>query len=116
MLLVNGSPQPFPLRLKTTTKYRFRFINIAPDNAAMRVSLRSAGVPLPWHIIAKDGADLPPTAATMKTAETGITVGETFDVEYETDAAQELTLEVYLPGPKIRATQALLFTADQPHN
>jgi FtsP/CotA-like multicopper oxidase with cupredoxin domain len=116
MLLVNGSPQPFPLRLKTGTKYRFRLINIAPDNAAMRVSLRRAGVPVQWLIFAKDGADLPPAAATMKTAEMGITVGETYDVEYEADTAQELSLEVYLPGPKLRATQGLVFTADRPRN
>jgi FtsP/CotA-like multicopper oxidase with cupredoxin domain len=116
MLLVNGSPQPFPLRLKTGTKYRFRFINIAPDNVAMRVSLRQAGIPVQWRGIAKDGADLPPTTATMKTAETGITVGETFDVEYEADTPQELSLEVYLPGPKFRATQGLVFIADRPRN
>jgi FtsP/CotA-like multicopper oxidase with cupredoxin domain len=116
MLLVNGSPQPFALRLKTGTKYRFRLINIAPDNAAMRVSLRQAGVPVQWLMIAKDGADLPPAAAMMKTAEMGITVGETYDVEYEADTPQELSIEVYLPGPKLRATQGLVFVADRPRN
>jgi FtsP/CotA-like multicopper oxidase with cupredoxin domain len=110
LLLVNGLPQPAPLRLKTGVKYRLRLINIAPNNVAMRASLRQAGVPVEWRAIAKDGADLPPSLAKMTTADTGITVGETYDFEYEASEPKELSLEVYLPGPKIRATQGLIFT------
>jgi len=114
MLLVNGNPQPAPLRLSTGRKCRFRLINIAPDNVAMRVSLRQAGVPVQWRIIAKDGADLPPAAVAATAAEMGITVGETYDVEYEAGSPQELSLEIYLPGPKTRATQALVFAPARP--
>ena len=64
LLLINGQPQPAPFRLVTGTKYRFRLINISPDNARMRASLRKAGTPVQWRIVAKDGADLPPAAAT----------------------------------------------------
>jgi manganese oxidase len=111
VLLINGNPQPEPLRLVTGTKYRFRLINISPNNSRMRASLRKAGTPVQWRIIAKDGADLPPSAATIQTAELGITVGETYDFEYEASTPQELALEVYLPGPKIRAIQGLVFAA-----
>ena len=116
MLLINGHPQPLVLQLATATKYRFRFINIAPDNARMRVSLRRAGTPVQWRIIAKDGADLPPSAAIMQTAELAITVGETYDFEYQASTPQDLALEVYLPGPKLRATQGLVFAANRPSN
>jgi len=116
MLLINGRPQPLALQLAVGTKYRFRLINIAPDNARMRASLRRAGTPVQWRIIAKDGADLPPSAATMQTAELGITVGETYDFEYEASTSQELALEVYLPGPKLRATQGLVFAANPRSN
>lgn len=116
ILLINGHPQPLVLQLATATKYRFRLINIAPDNARMRVSLRRAGIPAQWRIIAKDGADLPPLAAITQTAELAITVGETYDFEYEASAPQELALEVYLPGPKLRATQGLVFAANRPSN
>lgn len=116
MLLVNGNPQPSPLRLKTGTRYRFRLINITPDNPGMRVSLRKSGVPVQWRIIAKDGADLPPAAAPVTTAEMGITVGETYDAEYQASAPEELALEVYLPFPKVRTTQALVFTSERPRN
>jgi FtsP/CotA-like multicopper oxidase with cupredoxin domain len=111
VLLINGHPQPAPLMLVTGTKYRFRLINISPNNSRMRASLRKAGTPVQWRIIAKDGADLPPSAATIQTAELGITVGETYDFEYEASTPQELALEVYLPGPKLRVTQGLVFGA-----
>jgi FtsP/CotA-like multicopper oxidase with cupredoxin domain len=111
LLLINGHPQPAPLRLVTGTKYRFRLINISPENVAMRTSLRKAGIPVQWRIIAKDGADLPLAAATMQTAEFGITVGETYDFEIQASAPQDLALEVYLPGPKLRVTQGLVFAA-----
>lgn len=111
VLLVNGHPQPAPLRLVTGTRYRFRLINISPSNSRMRVALRNAGTPVEWRIVAKDGADLPPATAKMQTAEVGITVGETYDFEYEASTPQELGLEVYLPGPKLRVTQGLVFAA-----
>lgn len=116
VLLINGHPQPSALRLVTGPKYRFRFINISPNNARMRVSLRKEGTPVQWRIIAKDGADLPPAAAIMQAAELGITVGETYDFEYEASTPQDLALEAYLPGPKLRVTQGLVFAASRPSN
>jgi manganese oxidase len=116
VLLVNGHPQPAPLRLETGIRYRFRLINISPSNSRLRASLRKAGTPVQWRIIAKDGADLPPARATMQTAELGITVGETYDFEYEASTPQELALEVYLPGPKLRVTQGLVFATSGPRN
>jgi FtsP/CotA-like multicopper oxidase with cupredoxin domain len=115
-VLVNGHPQPAPLRLETGIRYRFRLINISPSNSRLRASLRKAGTPVQWRIIAKDGADLPPATATMQTAELGITVGETYDFEYEASTPQELALEVYLPGPKLRVTQGLVFATSVPRN
>jgi FtsP/CotA-like multicopper oxidase with cupredoxin domain len=116
ILLINGHPQPSPLRLVTGKPYRFRLINISPENVAMRASLRKEGTPVQWRIIAKDGADLPLAAATMQTAEFGITVGETYDFEYQASTPEDLALEVYLPGPKLRVTQGLVFAASRPSN
>ena len=116
MLLLNGDAQPSPLRLTAGTKYRFRLINISANHVGMIVSLRKAGIPVEWRLVAKDGADLPPAAATVQKAEMRITVGETFDVEYQADDTQELALEAYLPGPKLRVTQALVVGAGRPAN
>lgn len=110
MLLINGNPQPGPLHLSAGRKCRLRLINIAPNQANLHVSLRDAGVPVHWRIIAKDGADLPAALIKPSVAEMIVSVGETYDVEYEAAKPEELSLEAYLPGPaKRRATQALLF-------
>ena len=116
MLLINGHPQPPLLRLIVGRKYRFRLINISPNNEGMQASLRKAGIPVEWRMVAKDGVDLPAAAATMQRAEFTITVGETYDFEFEASAPQELALEVYLRGPKIRATQGLVFAPNAPVN
>jgi FtsP/CotA-like multicopper oxidase with cupredoxin domain len=116
LLLINGHPQPAPLKLVTGRKYRYRLINISPNNEGMRASLRKAGIPVQWRIIAKDGTDLPLEAAAMQTAEFHITVGETYDFEFEASTPQQLALEVYLPGPKLRATQGLVFAASPSSN
>jgi hypothetical protein len=65
-------------------------------------------------MIAKDGVDMPVTLAKSKTADLPVSVGETYDFEYQAGALEELSFEVYLPGPKLRVTQGLVFTADQP--
>ncbi|HSB75356.1 MAG TPA: hypothetical protein VLC12_06880, partial [Terriglobales bacterium] len=109
MFLVNGRPQPRPLRLRTGKRYRLRLINIAPDNVALQVSLHDDHGPVQWKIIAKDGADLAPAVVKSTPAQTPITVGETYDAEFETDAPKELILDFYLPGPKVHTTQTLVF-------
>jgi hypothetical protein len=78
----------------------------------MQVSLRKQEFGGGGSTIAKDGTDLPPAAAAMFR----ITVGETYDFEFEASARRELALEVYLPGPKLRATQELVFAASPPSN
>ena len=117
LLLINGHPQPLVMPLKTGVKYRFRLTNITPNAVSLRAALRRlSGEPVQWRAIAKDGADLPATAAIMKTADQFVTVGETWDFEYEAATPQELSLEVYLPGAtsKARVTQGLLFSAAPP--
>ena len=108
LLLMNGVPQPQTLRLKTGTKYRFRFINMTPSVANLRVSLRQASMPVSWRAIAKDAVDLPGGAS--QRAELQVSVGETYDFEYEATAPQELTLEGVQPNDTQRAVQTLIFS------
>jgi FtsP/CotA-like multicopper oxidase with cupredoxin domain len=111
MFLVNGRPQLPALRLHIGKQYRLRLINISPDNVATQVSLHDSQGLVQWQIVAKDGADLAPGAVKPTPAETPITVGETYDAEFETDAPKELILDFYLPGPKVHTTQTLVFAA-----
>jgi FtsP/CotA-like multicopper oxidase with cupredoxin domain len=82
MLLINGHPQPDPVKLHAATRYRLRLINITDNAADLRVRLTSHDVPVEWKVIAKDGADLMPAQVKSSVADMGITVGETYDVEY----------------------------------
>ena len=110
MLLMNGVPQPRVMELTTGTKYRFRFMNITPSVANLRVSLRQAGVPVEWRAVAKDAVDLTPSEATMKRADLQISVGETYDFEFEATGPMELTLEGVQPNDTRRVVQTLVFT------
>jgi manganese oxidase len=109
MALINGTPQSKALQLQTGKKYRFRLINISTNNQAMQASLRNENGPVEWRVIAKDGADLPRSTVRSGKAELAITVGETYDVEFSSPTAQDLSLHLLLPGQKIRISQTLSF-------
>jgi hypothetical protein len=68
--------------LLTGQTYRFRFINITPNDAVVATSLTLDEHPVKWRAIAKDGADLPPQQATVQDALRAISVGETYDYEF----------------------------------
>ena len=109
MLLINGSPEPYPVRLQAGTKYRLRFINITPNASSLRVRLTSKDAPVQWKVVAKDGADLPPAQLKSSAADMGITVGETYDVECQEDTPGFANLQIWLPAFPVMATQPLKF-------
>jgi FtsP/CotA-like multicopper oxidase with cupredoxin domain len=114
LALINGTPQSKTLQLQAGKKYRFRLINISTNNQGMQVSLRNASGPVQWRVIAKDGADLPPGAIQSGKAQQTITVGETYDVEFSSATAQDLLLDLLLPGQKIHTSQTLSFVRVSP--
>jgi manganese oxidase len=114
LALINGTPQSKTLQLQVGKKYRFRLINISTNNQGMQVSLHSANGPVEWRVIAKDGADLPPGVVKTGKAQQTITVGETYDVEFSTATAQDLLLDLLLPGQKIHTSQTLSFAPQAP--
>jgi FtsP/CotA-like multicopper oxidase with cupredoxin domain len=97
LLLVNGSPQPSPVELHTATRYRLRLINITSNSVDLRVRLNNQGAPAKWKVVAKDGADLPAAQLKSCDAEMGIAVGETYDVEYQSDGAGQADMVVWDP-------------------
>jgi len=109
MVLLNGSPQPLDTYLKTGTKYRFRLFNMTNATANLHVLLKKAGVPVQWRLVAKDAVDLPPSGAKVKHADQIVSVGETYDFEFESAGPQTLTLEGLNPNDHRRATMTLVF-------
>jgi FtsP/CotA-like multicopper oxidase with cupredoxin domain len=96
--LLNGSLEPEPIELRAGVKYRFRFINITPHDPMLTVSLLSGASPVGWRAIARDGADLPPAQATPRPAQQIISVGETYDFEFQPTSAGDLRLEIFRPA------------------
>jgi len=98
--MLNGRTEPEPMELRAGVSYRFRLINIRTDYNAI-VSLLSADAPVEWRVVAKDGADLPPSQATVRPAKLTFAPGEIIDVEFTPRNAGELTLRFGMPrqGP-----------------
>ncbi len=95
LMLINGVPEPDRLELHSGERYRLRMINITDDLVDLRVRLTSNDKPVQWKIVAKDGADLPAAQVKFSAADMPITVGETYDVEYEAKQAGEASLQIW---------------------
>jgi manganese oxidase len=111
MLLVNGTPEPDPMELKTGTTYRLRLINITNNESDLRVRLDSKEAPVQWTVIAKDGADLPMAQRKSSPAEMGVTVGATYDVEYHSDHVGHAEMLIAAPGFEALIMQPLDFVS-----
>lgn len=107
-LLLNGAPQPRRLIIYAGRKYRFRFINITPNDSDISVSLFTEGTLARWRAVAKDGDKLPPEQETQREARQVVTVGETYDFEFQPEKPGEMRLEVLAPFLKVRLVQALV--------
>jgi hypothetical protein len=81
------------MTLKAGTTYRFRLVDISPNDTGI-VTLRNDAGPVQWKAVSKDGAALPPIQSTVKPAVQRISVGETYDFEYVPKQQQDLRLEV----------------------
>jgi FtsP/CotA-like multicopper oxidase with cupredoxin domain len=90
---LNGRPVPSPVELSTGVAHRLRFINISTFGT-QRIRLVGDTTPQSWRALAKDGADLPPTQATVRPAMVSLGPGETFDFELLRTAPVTLELEI----------------------
>jgi len=111
MMLMNGNPQPDMMVMHTGTRYRLRFINICDDEGDLRVRLtkNNSEVPLQWKVVAKDGVNLPAAQLKLAPAEMGITVGETYDVEFQPETPGLASLQIWQPSYPGSVTQPLRF-------
>jgi manganese oxidase len=108
-LELNRSTNPLPMMLKVGTKYRFRLIDISPNDTAI-VSMRGDNGLIQWRAVSKDGAELPPAQARQRAASQQVSVGETYDFEYLPTAPGELRLEVRVRGSDALTTQLVQVT------
>jgi len=95
---LNGSESPKLGKFRLGQTYRLRIINILPDNPPMEIILETAGVPVKWRPLAKDGADLPLGHRALCTAQQTLSIGETYDFEFRPETAGQLTLYATRPA------------------
>lgn len=94
--MLNGSAHPAPIELRAGTKYRFRMINMTGDVNTI-VSLLDGDRPVEWRALAKDGAMLPASQATVRKAKLFFAPGEIYDFEFTPSAAGTLALRFAPP-------------------
>ncbi len=104
-LTLNGADVLAPVPLQRGVKYRLRIINIAPELFA-EFLLGSPEHPASWLAISKDGARLPPRLAKTGEAKLRIDSGETYDFEFQPDAAGKISFQI-----KNRLNEAKLETS-----
>ena len=98
--LLNGRAQPEPMELRAGVTYRFRVINIR-SNAVVAMSILEGNQPVEWRHVAKDGADLPLSQATVRPAGVILGPGEIYDYEFTPRAPGDLKLRFAFPAPRI---------------
>jgi FtsP/CotA-like multicopper oxidase with cupredoxin domain len=92
-ITVNGSEAPSPMVFSRGAKYRLRVINMAP-NLPANVQLGSKEHPAKWRALAKDGTNVPSRLGMTGDAVLHIASGETYDFEFQPDAAGEFPLQI----------------------
>lgn len=92
-MLVNGSTEPAAAQLRVGERYRFRFINITPNDDEVVFSLLDGEKLTSWQPRAKDGADLPEFYRKSCEAKLKFGAGETYDFDFQPQRAGKLTLQ-----------------------
>lgn len=122
-LVINGSAQPLPARLVASQRYRFRFVNITPNDLFVTASLFRNNELVTWKVVAKDGAALPSKQVLEQPASQRIAVGETYDFEFTPQFARDAAgrsvryrLSFVSDLTSVEATQRFIIRPASPNN
>ncbi len=91
-VILNGKSLPDPIGLRAGTRYRFRVFNLKNDEVEQIALLDENDKPIMWRAIAKDGADLPASQATVQPASLVFGSGEIYDFVYTPEKPAELKI------------------------
>lgn len=108
-LEANGQTNPDTLVFRAGVPARLRLISLAAFNPNATFTLTARpdssfgnspdSMTVQWRPVAKDGADLPPSARTPRLARQIISMGETYDFEYTPPATGLMRIEIRVAGP-----------------
>jgi FtsP/CotA-like multicopper oxidase with cupredoxin domain len=114
-VLLNGRTEADTVVLRAGVTHRLRFVNITFARPGPRVILSDGDGPVQWRLVAKDGADLPPSQLEDATANRVISIGETFDVEFTPTTPGPLELEVWIGNMSGRLAHAPVIVRQVAH-
>jgi FtsP/CotA-like multicopper oxidase with cupredoxin domain len=106
-IVINGDTAGAPIEIKRGVANRFRFVNIGPAQRLFYAIRRDTTVQT-WRPLAKDGADLPPTASVAQRASKRLGVGETFDAEFTAPEAGEYRLTIGIPAKQMTYSRRII--------
>lgn len=111
---VNGTRRPSAITIAAGVRNRFRFINMTTFHPDLIVALASGKRTATWTPVARDGADLPASRQTARTAVQTITIGQTRDYLFTPPAPGEYELLFWgYAGDKLRATLPIHVVSEQ---
>ena len=107
LAVLNGESNPQTV-WKSGMRHRVRLINITPSDTLL-VTLQTTEGPVTWRPLTKDGVPLPPDRCEPQAAKQIISVGETYDFEYEAAPGRRtLWLELRTTGGKWQAQELVM--------
>ena len=106
-ILINGDTAGAPIEIKSGVANRFRFVNIGPAQRLFYAIRRDTTVQT-WRPLAKDGADLPPSASVAQRASKRLGVGETFDAEFIATEPGEYRLTIGIPAKQMTYSRRII--------
>jgi len=107
--VLNGGGVLAPLLLEVGVPYRIRLMNITTGSPRVRFVLVRGGAPVQWKPLAKDGFDLPRWQAAPRPGVQLVSIGETYDFQFQTPDTGAVTLELRRPDGGVLGTQQLRF-------
>jgi FtsP/CotA-like multicopper oxidase with cupredoxin domain len=106
-IVINGDTTGTPIEIKRGVANRFRFVNIGPAQRLF-YAIRSDTTVQTWRPLAKDGADLPPSASVAQRASKRLGVGETFDAEFIAPEPGEYRLTIGIPTQQMTYSRRII--------
>lgn len=98
----NAVESPAPIVVRVGETARLRIINMTLRRSGVRMRLKRGDVMVPWRLVAKDGAAIPPSLVVTRPFAQLISIGETADFEITGEEPGELQLEMRV-GPLLEA-------------
>jgi len=107
-VMLNGKVQADTIDVRAGTPTRFRVIDIRAENTT-DILLERDGTPVPWRLIAKDGADLPAYQIHEHSSALTTSPGETYDLEVPPQTPGIMTLKYdMVPGDTSTMKRAII--------